>query len=237
MTSTKQVFENAYIKARKLEERVLSDDEVRMLPSVSASSRNADEWKTRAESSRRVLSYFRTSNQLTNILDLGCGNGWFSAQLARLGDTRVHGVDVNEVELEQAQRIFTRENLSFQNAHILQEKIGGLDFDAITINAAVQYFPSFKELVARCQLHLRKGGEIHIWDSPFYEDHGVRNAQERTSDYYSNLGVPEMAGHYFHRKLSELLPFQYDVLYRPSKIKRKLKLAYNPFPWIKITNH
>ena len=107
MSERHQDFEWLYLAACRIEERVFTDEEVLCLPYVNVKQKNASEWRIRTESSHRVLSSFRKESQLRRILDLGCGNGWFSAQLCRLGHTEVLGVDVNQFELEQAERVFT----------------------------------------------------------------------------------------------------------------------------------
>ena len=45
------------------------------------------------------------------ILDVGCGNGWFSGQLAAIASAKVYALDLNRMELEQAARIFNLHNL------------------------------------------------------------------------------------------------------------------------------
>jgi hypothetical protein len=81
-------------------------------------------------------------------------------------------------------------------------------------------------------------GEIHIIDSPIYSDQEAMNAKQRTANYYSSLGFPEMINNYFHRSWDEISEYNFEILYNPSSAKRKLKKIFltndSPFPWIRI---
>ncbi|MEO0875055.1 MAG: hypothetical protein AAFY48_10655, partial [Bacteroidota bacterium] len=84
------------------------------------------------------------------------------------------------------------------------------------------------------------GGEIHVFDTPFYSASELVAAQERTSAYYQQQGESAMQQHYFHRTWAELQVYQYEIKYDPSslpnRLKRKLGSAVSPFPWLLIRN-
>ena len=117
-----QEFEDAYVKARSREQRILSDSEVLTLPELGESHPLHVEWKIRAESTRRIISYF-TRRRFRRVLDLGCGNGWFTAKLSGLVLDSVVGVDINRTELEQAQRVFSKANISFRYHDIINDDL------------------------------------------------------------------------------------------------------------------
>lgn len=228
-----QKFEDAYFKARSREQRILSDSEVLMLPELSEVHPLHLEWKIRAESTRRIIAYF-TRRRFRRVLDLGCGNGWFTAKLAGSVIDRVVGVDIHRPELDQAQRIFSKTNLSFRYHDIINDDLQMDKFEAVTINAAAQYFPDFSELVERCFHHLVPDGELHILDTPFYTRKSVHQAEQRTIKYFDSLGIPRMSQFYFHRVREELSPFSYEFLYKPRPRLRRFRKFQNPFPWIRI---
>jgi trans-aconitate methyltransferase len=173
-----------------------------------------------------------SGKKISRVLDLGCGNGWFTYQVAtHLGNAKVLGGDVNQEELDQAERCFQRPNLSFKPIDIFEFETDQL-FDLITINAAVQYFPSIKELLGVIQPLLAPGGEFHILDSPVYENlQAATAAKQRTTDYYAKMGVPMMSEHYFHHTKDDFQSFV--TKYQPSRNRLIKKLLQpSPFPWL-----
>jgi hypothetical protein len=86
---------------------------------------------------------------------------------------------------------------------------------------------------------LKPRGEIHFIDSPFYDLNEVSGAKQRTVEYYSNRGFPEMSKYYFHHSWSEISDYKPEVLYDKKSKSRILKFVQKPdmpFPWIKIVN-
>ena len=57
----------------------------------------------------------------------------------------------------------------------------------------------------------------------------------RSARYYSSIGVPEMTGHYFHRRLAELLGFDYMLLDNPRSLFDRVTRA-SVFHWIRIVS-
>ncbi len=227
-------FESHYLELRRSEERLYTDEQVSKLPYLQQHV-HTNEWMMRGRSAGRVLKYFRSQN-LGPVLDLGCGNGWFSNQLSEAG-MQVVGMDVNKAELIQAARLFRTPDLCFVYGDIFQEEIPNAYFDAVTLNASVQYFGDLKKLFDRLLGLLKPGGEIHLIDSPFYTPEQVKAARQRTEAYYTKAGFPVMAKFYFHHSYSELSDYHYQILHDPRKnglFKRLVRHFDIPFPWIKI---
>ncbi len=232
-------FEKIYISLRMKEGRILSDTEIARLPSISASSPLYKEWKLRKKSCHKLLHYLSANPQLSSILEVGCGNGWLSSKLATAADVEVLGIDINQVELRHAEKIFSlsKANLKFMYGDIRSEILADKKFDLIVFAASIQYFKSLKEIVNVALQHLTLQGEIHILDSIFYKMDEVSMAKKRSKKYFSDLGFPEMSGFYFHHGLHKLKPFNYSVIYNPQAWFNRLLHRGNPFYWISIKNH
>ncbi|PTX63887.1 methyltransferase family protein [Kordia periserrulae] len=221
-------FSKHYLAVREKENRILTDADIRKLPFL-----NRDEWPYRVKSTERFIKYIAIKKRPQTILTIGCGNGWFSNKIAEVSsENNVIGLDVNREELEQAARVFRKENLYFMYADIFKvsKKCETL-FDIITLNGAIQYFEDFEELITLLQSFLTENGEIHIIDSPFYKTNEIAAAKQRTKAYYKDLGVPEMTAHYHHH--DEKLVANFEVLYQCKRniIHKILGKKDSPFSW------
>lgn len=229
-------FEQAYIAVREKENRVLTDQAVLSLPNVAEGNPYFDEWRLRTDSTNSVVNHLK-SQSFESALDLGCGNGWFTNKLASVSK-EVVGMDMNQLELEQAARVFDNNRVHFCYGDIFCSNLPNGHFDLITLNACIQYFPDAKKLIHRLTELLSISGEIHIIDSPFYKANAVDYARKRTAEYYAKLGFPEMANHYFHHDWDSLWPFKHEVKHNPKSLKerlsKKLGVLSSPFPWIII---
>ena len=230
-------FEQLYIGLRKKEGRVYSDAEVAILPYIHNTHPHYKEWLIRKHSCKALLHYIKQKDTVFSILEVGCGNGWLSAQLATHIDVEVTGLDINTKELEQAKKVFGRiAGLNFINGSLQTDQLKDKKFDMIILAASIQYFPSLKQTIKLALEYLTLLGEIHIMDSPFYQQQELDAARQRTKAYYNALGFPEMAAHYHHHTLAELDSFQYKILHHPFSWKNKLSIKKNPFYWITIKN-
>lgn len=227
----KNTFSDLYINVRKKEKRFYSEAEIKTLPNIQKGHPHYAEWQLRKKSSDRFINYLKNKNKPLKILEIGCGNGWFSHLMSIIEKTEVTGLDVTIVELEQAAKVFDKENLSFIYADLFENtELNNQQFDIVVFNSSLQYFENMKELFKVVSPLLSENGEIHIIDSPFYKDSEIEKAKERTQNYYRDLGFPEMASYYIHHKFSELGKFK--MMYKPSLFG--ILLNNSPFCWIKI---
>jgi len=231
-------FEQAYLSVRQAEGRLYPDELVRQLPNVPPSHKHYREWKMRGYIDAMLCTDPKVS-RAAHILDLGCGNGWFSHQLASHTKGEVLGLDVNYTELLQAARLFSSYKCHFAYGDIFEDKWPGASFDLIVLLSAIQYFPSLTNLVKRLQSLLAPDGEIHIADSPIYATlKEAEKASKRSAVYFDNLGFSSATSYYHHHSFEYLAPYQFQILYDPARffpgIKRKVLGQGSLFPWIKI---
>ena len=229
-------FSELYLRVREKEGRLYSDDVVARLPDISSDHPLAKEWRTRADSSTRLIRYLAKLSRPLNILELGCGNGWLSGKLSQISGAQVWGIDVLSCELTQASRLFTSPRLTFLAADIFRAPFSHRTFDVIVLASVIQYFPDLPALITTLQTFLKSHGEIHLLDSPFYQPAELPFARERSRAYYTALGFAEMAGHYFHHPVTALDPYSPRWYYRPENFRVRLThrfgKAVSPFPWI-----
>lgn len=229
-TSSAGAFEKLYIQLRKKEQRFYTDDEVRSLPRIAATHTHYKEWLLRTKSSTQLIKYLGKKKKSLNILEIGCGNGWLSAQLAKNISGQVVGMDINKEELVQAARVFsTISNLNFIQGDIRSAQLEHNSFDIIVFAASLQYFSSLDEIIQSAFQYLKGDGEIHIIDTLFYLASNVDAARQRTKDYYNSIGFPEAAEYYFHHCLEDLEHFSAKILYNPASWLHKFTKNKSPF--------
>jgi len=204
------------------------------LPNVPDTHPLSKEWKIRRRSSDCLLQYIARRNSPLRILEVGCGNGWLSARMAKLASATVIGSDINFQELQQAATVFSDyPNLHFLYGDIRSGILNDGQFDIILFAASIQYFPDLEGLIIDCLALLSKDGEIHVLDSPFYDASEIRLARQRTIDYYQAMGMPEMSQQYFHHSIDSIHSFKWKYQYKPSGFPFGW-MRRNPFPWIII---
>ena len=232
------LFEKQYIQVRSLEGRLYTDEELLRLPDIGAAHPHFREWRTRKQSSGRLLRYLSARKTALEILEVGCGNGWLTHQLAELPGARVTGIDINFTELQQAARVFSNDpNLRFIHGDIRSGILDERRFDHIIFAATLEHFPSAKKILHLCLSYLKNGGEIHLADTPFCRPEDVKMEERRTLAYYTSFGYPEMADYYFHHTFADLRSFHYTVLYNPRDFRHRFIRSKPPFPWIRIRNN
>ncbi len=228
-------FSDLYIEVRKKENRFYSEEEIEKLPNIRKNHPHHEEWQLRKQSANRFISYLEKKNKPLKILEIGCGNGWFSHLMSLVQNTQVMGLDVTIAELDQANKVFEKENLSFVYANLFEKtRLNEEKFDVIVFNSSLQYFENLKRLFKIVGEMLSKNGEIHIVDSPFYRGSKIEKAKEGTQIYYKNLGFPVMSKNYFHHSLNSL--GKYKIIYNPFSFLNYFRKD-SPFYWVLITSN
>lgn len=227
-------FEEQYLKVRTQEQRLLSIPQIRQLPETPEDYIHHAEWEIRKKNIKRYLKYLSEKKKGQEILDIGCGNGFFSNMMATNGH-KVSAVDVNLTELRQAREAFSTTNIEWYYADIMVTPFGSRTFDQITFCCSFQYFNKPIELLNLCLSILNPGGEIHIIDSPFYQENEKEGASKRSLAHFQSLNAIGLANNYHHNTFQILATYNYRFGYTPgSLMKKMLKVKDSPFPWIVI---
>ena len=104
------------------------------------------------------------------MLDLGCGSGWLSLELARNG-LEVYGVDASPDRIRIA-RNFLKTNPyknNFGKLAYFQEDVNKLSFpnnyfDTIVVWDTLHHFPNLDRLINKLKLFLKKDGQLVCFD-------------------------------------------------------------------------
>lgn len=224
-------FEENYVLLRNQELRLYSDELLTELPTVPKNHPHHKEWKLRTITLRRFINYLGKKHSESDLLDLGCGNGWFTNCCSKYVKSAI-GVDINMTELKQASRVFSKKNLIFYYWDIFSDISIDRKFDIIVLNASIQYFENLQNLFEKLKLLLKKGGEIHLLDSPFYERENLNAAVERSRAYYKKIGFPQMQSFYFHHSKEKIIQEGFEVKHKGEKIRLlRLVKGESPFSW------
>lgn len=234
--------ETRYWQVRAREFRLYSDEIVRQLPDIPGDHPLKQEWAARADSLGRLADHVARFWRDLRVLDLGCGNGWMTHQLASISvRVRAYGLDLNRRELRQAARVFVdKPRVKFLYGDVFSAPLPTRTFDVIVLASVIQYFADLPALIRRLQALGVPGGEIHILDSPLYAEAEVAAARARSAAYYKSKGLAFMLSDYYHHTRASLAPFRPEVLYEPSALLNRLARWWwaeqprSPFPWLRL---
>jgi ubiquinone/menaquinone biosynthesis C-methylase UbiE len=227
--------EEVYIRIREKEGHLINDAQVRALPDLAPATEFQRLWIMRKQSAEAVCTQLAKTPNPT-ILELGCGNGWFSHMLSAIPGSLVLGMDMNRKELGQAARLFQKDNLAFAFGDIEQNPLLPETFDFVVLNAAIQYFNDTEGVLHTIRKLLKKNGEIHVLDSSFHQTKADQEkARARSLDHFAQMGEPDMIDHFHHPLWSDIKSFQPKVRhFNRNLLKKLLRIPQNPMPWVVI---
>lgn len=228
-------FESVYSQLRSKEHRDYDDEVLKILPYIDDKHPLAQEWQMRQQSLYNFLRYIATKDLPANLLDVGCGNGWFSAFLAKINGMNVYAVDVNKKDMEQGAKCFPLERLHFIYGDVFEDIFPEKSFQLITLSSSIQYFTSLNDLIDRLFYFLDPDGEIHIIDSPLYKKSGDSGAAKKSRKHFESIGVPEMDKFHFHHGWDVIERRKHTVMYKPKGGMGKMfGKKENPLCWVRI---
>ena len=127
------------------------------------------------------------------VLDLGCGPGFFSIILAKMG-YEVTAVDCSEGMLAQARQLVKRAGLeiTLQQKDINHPEFPDDSFDAIVSRNVTWTLSNPWQVYEECQRLLRPGGRLLLfdanWNMPLYDEDMARRAENRRQECLRQYG-------------------------------------------------
>jgi SAM-dependent methyltransferase len=96
-----------------------------------------------------------------SALDVGCGDGFLAARLARRLP-HVVAIDIDEPVLERARQRFPDAPVDWKHGDLLTAGDGMGSFDAVVSNASLHHFPDTRIALRRMRDLVRPGGTLAI---------------------------------------------------------------------------
>ena len=94
------------------------------------------------------------------IVDLGCGFGWFCRWAAEQGAAGVLGLDVSDKMLERARAETTDTRIRYDRADLEKLQLPKASFDLVCSSLAFHYIEDFAGLLANIRQSLKPGGRL-----------------------------------------------------------------------------
>ncbi len=95
-----------------------------------------------------------------DVLDLGCGFGWFCRWARAQGAAQVHGIDVSERMLARAAAHTQDAAITYDRADLEVLELPDEAFDLVYSSLAFHYIINLDKLMARIHRSLRSGGSL-----------------------------------------------------------------------------
>ncbi|HEX4500306.1 MAG TPA: class I SAM-dependent methyltransferase [Scandinavium sp.] len=94
------------------------------------------------------------------IIDLGCGYGWFCRWAQQQGAAHILGLDVSEKMLERAREMTTGNGIDYQHADLETLKLPSENIDLAYSSLALHYLQNIDGLFATLFQALKPGGKL-----------------------------------------------------------------------------
>ena len=95
-----------------------------------------------------------------NVLDLGCGFGWFCRWARQQGATQVLGIDVSEKMLARARAATTDPAITYIRADMERLELPAASLDVVYSSLALHYVENLSGLMSRASCSLVPGGDL-----------------------------------------------------------------------------
>jgi SAM-dependent methyltransferase len=182
-------FLEEYGAIRHAEGRGSRDPEYyRALPFTDLTGANSAQWRIRAATYRCFLRNVLPRASV-DILDLGAGNGWFSARLYGMGHRPV-AVDIFTDPLDGLGAARTVGSFPVVEAEFDALPFAPGQFDLAVFNSSLHYSEDYRATLAEALRCLRPGGRVVVLDSPLYRrrEDGERMREERHRQFDLRYG-------------------------------------------------
>jgi 2-polyprenyl-3-methyl-5-hydroxy-6-metoxy-1,4-benzoquinol methylase len=140
-----------------------------------------------------LLDEFEKYRKTGNILDVGCGRGWFLEQARKRG-WNVYGTEYSEKAIE----ICEGKGISMKQGELDAAKFDGVEFDVVTSFEVIEHINNPNEDLSEIHQLLRKGGLFYLTTPNF-------NSVMRyyLKDQYNVIDYPEHLSYYTKKTLTK----------------------------------
>ena len=122
---------------------------------------DAPEWPAVAE----VLPSLKDAE----VLDLGCGYGWFCREARKRGAKRVLGIDVSQKMLDRASEMTRDDAIQYEQGDLEEVVLEQDAYDLIYCSLVLHYIVDFAKLAEKIQSALKPGGYFNFTiEHPLY---------------------------------------------------------------------
>jgi 2-polyprenyl-3-methyl-5-hydroxy-6-metoxy-1,4-benzoquinol methylase len=135
------------------------------------------------------------------ILDVGCGDGFYDAEITRRGGSRVLGIDINEQRLAVANKRHASDRVEFRFMDAEEMSLDDESFDKAVSFCVIEHFGHDDRVLAHVRRALKPGGRLFL-SADSLSNPELRDAErERHRRRYAvnTFYTPEILG----RKLAE----------------------------------
>ncbi|HRP59318.1 MAG TPA: class I SAM-dependent methyltransferase, partial [Vicingus sp.] len=97
---------------------------------------------------------------MNKVLEIGCGQGFFSSVLAKKKNTTVVGIDLSKSDIEVAKGRYPQIDFKYMNAEKL--KFQDKSFNEVYALDVLEHVDNLEKVVSEVSRVLKKGGIFHI---------------------------------------------------------------------------
>ncbi|KAG8811748.1 Delta(24)-sterol C-methyltransferase, partial [Serendipita sp. 399] len=134
------------------------------------------------------------------VLDVGCGIGGPTREIARFADVKIVGLNNNQFQVNRATKYAAQAGLSKQVTFVtgdfmkLSEQFGENSFDAVYAIEATVHAPSFEGVYGEIKKVLKPGGIFGVYEWVMTPEWDPKNPEHKQIAHEIEIssGVPEM---------------------------------------------
>jgi ubiquinone/menaquinone biosynthesis C-methylase UbiE len=160
------------------------------------------------ETTRRAFGLLGTLPERPKVLDIGCGTGAQTMELAKLTRGHIIGLDVFEWALDELANKVQQAGL-IGRVHTIQQSMDAMEFPEETFDLiwseGALYIMGFENALEACRMLLKPGGYLAASEACWFRD----DPPEELRDFWE-MGYPEIKT--VEDNLQLIADFGYDVL-------------------------
>lgn len=122
------------------------------------------------------------------IAELGCGTGWLSILLAKMGAKRVFGLDFSDAQIQKARKRSIEagvdRQVSFETIDVSYLNSNKEKFNAIVLHGFLHHLTTteIRQVIATAHKMLSTNGRLIIWEPVRYQSGEINKTQRRLLD-------------------------------------------------------